>query len=62
MLGHLGYRKRHLERVLALIASGRLDLSGSISARVPLAEVNRGVERLTSKTDSPVRVLVMPNE
>jgi 2-desacetyl-2-hydroxyethyl bacteriochlorophyllide A dehydrogenase len=60
VLGHLGYQKRHLERVLDLIASGRLDLSASFSARVPLDDVNEGVARPSAKTDAPVRVVVLP--
>jgi D-arabinose 1-dehydrogenase-like Zn-dependent alcohol dehydrogenase len=60
VLGHLGYGKRHLEQVLDLVARGRLDLSTSISGRLPLDRVNEGIERLTSKADSPVRLLVLP--
>jgi len=60
LLGHLGYGKRDLVEVLDLIASGRLDLSGSISGRMPLERVNDGVERLTSKAGAPVRLVVLP--
>jgi threonine dehydrogenase-like Zn-dependent dehydrogenase len=60
ILGHLGYGKRHLEDVLALMASGRLDVSGSISGRLPLDRVNEGLARLTLKESSPVRIMVMP--
>ena len=60
ILGHLGYTKRHLEDVLALMASGRLDVSASISDRLPLDRVAEGVERLASKEDAPVRIVVTP--
>ena len=60
LLGHLGYRKAHLEQVLDLIARGRLDLSGSVSDVLPLDRVQEGVDRLTSKEGSPVRILVAP--
>ncbi|MCA1727626.1 MAG: zinc-binding dehydrogenase [Actinobacteria bacterium] len=60
ILGHLGYRKRHLEDVLRLVQSGRLDLSGSITDRLPLDRVNEGVDRLTRKDESIVRLLVRP--
>ena len=60
ILGHLGYRKRHLEDVIALMASGRLDVSASISGRLPLDRVNEGIDRLTSKEDAPVRIVVLP--
>ena len=62
ILGHLGYSKRHLEQVLALVAAGRLDLSGSISGRLPLQDVNDGIDRLTRKEESIVRLLVRPGD
>jgi len=61
ILGHLGYSKRHLEQVLILMASGRLDVSGSISGRLPLDRIQEGVDRLASKEGAPVRLLVTPN-
>ncbi|HXJ65824.1 MAG TPA: zinc-binding dehydrogenase [Actinomycetota bacterium] len=61
ILGHLGYSKRHLEQVLTLMATGRLDVSGSISDRLPLDRVQEGVDRLSSKEGAPVRLLVTPN-
>jgi threonine dehydrogenase-like Zn-dependent dehydrogenase len=60
ILGHLGYGKRHLEDVLALMASGRLDVSASISDRLPLDRVQEGIDRLTSKEGAPVRIVVNP--
>jgi D-arabinose 1-dehydrogenase-like Zn-dependent alcohol dehydrogenase len=60
ILGHLGYRKRHLEEVLRLVQSGRLDLSASITDRMPLERVNDGIDRLTRKEESIVRLLVRP--
>jgi threonine dehydrogenase-like Zn-dependent dehydrogenase len=60
LLGHLGYRKAHLEQVLDLIARGRLDLSASVTGTVPLDRVQEGVDRLASKDDAPVRILVTP--
>lgn len=60
VLGHLGYSKRDLEEVLALMASGRLDVSSSISGRYPLERAGEAVQRLTSKDDAPVRLLITP--
>ena len=48
------------EDVTRLVASGRLDLSGSISARIPLDQINEGVRRLESKEGNPVRIMVCP--
>jgi len=61
ILGHLGYTKKHLEQVLGLMASGRLDVSGSISGVLPLERVNEAVDRLSDKQDNPVRILIQPN-
>ncbi len=60
LLGHLGYRKRHLDELVDLVAHGRLDVSGSISDVLPLEDVGRGVERLTSKEGDPIRLVVQP--
>ena len=60
LLGHLGYAKKDLMDVLDLVATGRLDLAGSISGRYPLELVGEGVRRLTSKEDAPVRLVVTP--
>ena len=46
LLGSLGYRRDDVVRLVRLVAAGRLDLSGSISARLPLAAINDGVRRL----------------
>jgi len=61
LLGHLGYRKTHLEQVLDLLARGRIDLSSSISDRIPLDRIQDGVDALTSKDGAPVRIVVLPN-
>jgi threonine dehydrogenase-like Zn-dependent dehydrogenase len=42
------------------MASGRLDVSGSISGRLPLEEINEGVRRLRDKEDALVRLVVVP--
>jgi len=60
LLGHLGYRKGHLEELLRLLAAGRLDLSTSISDVIPLEAVADGVRRLAEKDGDPVRIVVRP--
>jgi D-arabinose 1-dehydrogenase-like Zn-dependent alcohol dehydrogenase len=60
LLGHLGYAKEHLIQLVRLVASGRLDVSRSISDVMPLEEVGRGVERLASKEGDPIRLVVAP--
>jgi len=61
LLGHLGYRKQHLDDLLSLVSRGRLDLSGSISDVIGLDEVPDGVRRLSEKEGDPVRIVVRPN-
>lgn len=60
ILGHLGYEKRHLDDLVALLAGGRLDLSASISDVIPLDDVAEGVRRLAEKDGDPVRIVVRP--
>jgi 2-desacetyl-2-hydroxyethyl bacteriochlorophyllide A dehydrogenase len=60
VLGHFGYRKRHLDELVDLLRTGRLDLSASVSDLLPLDDVGRGVERLVSKQGDPVRLVVQP--
>lgn len=61
LLGHLGYRKRHLDDLVRLLASGRLDLSGSITDVIPLAQINEGVDRLRQRDGDVVRIMVRPS-
>ena len=60
LLGHLGYTKQHMEQLLKLVAAGRLDLSDSISDVVGLEDVVDAVDRLATKRDNPVRIVVKP--
>ncbi len=62
LLGHEGYFKRDLERLVRLVASGRLDLSRSVSHVVSLEEVAQGVEQLSKKKDNPIRIVVKPGK
>ena len=58
--GHLGYKSQDIAMLAELLSYGRLDLSGSISQIVPLAEVADGIEALTSRRNNPIRILVQP--
>jgi len=60
VLGHDGYTRRHLTQLMRLLASGRFDLSRSISEVLPLEEITQGVERLRTKEGNPVRIVVKP--
>jgi threonine dehydrogenase-like Zn-dependent dehydrogenase len=55
--GHLGYFSR-LRALVALVQSGRLDLSRSISELLDLDEVAEGVRRLDQKVGNPIRLVI----
>jgi 2-desacetyl-2-hydroxyethyl bacteriochlorophyllide A dehydrogenase len=60
LLGHLGYEKRHLDELVQLVSTGRLDVSRSVSALLPLEDVTDGVQQLQDKRGNPVRLVVQP--
>jgi 2-desacetyl-2-hydroxyethyl bacteriochlorophyllide A dehydrogenase len=61
LLGHLGYRKDHLFALIRLVASGRLDVSRSISEVLALEDVGHGVDRLATKDGDPIRLVIAPH-
>jgi threonine dehydrogenase-like Zn-dependent dehydrogenase len=60
LLSVMGYQRHHLETLVRLVASGRLDVSGSISAELPLEQANEAVAMLAEKRGDPVRILLTP--
>lgn len=58
--GHLGYDVTDIGVLARLVATGRLDLSRSISGIVPLEDVAEGIRLLKDREGSPVRILVQP--
>ena len=60
VLGHLGYLNADIETLANLVSRGRLDLSRSISAVVPLEDVAHGIEMLEKQDGNPIRILVQP--
>ncbi|WP_245633913.1 zinc-binding dehydrogenase [Amycolatopsis jejuensis] len=60
VVGHTGYRMRHLEELVKLVDLGRLDVSGSVSAVLPLEEAEEGVRRLRDHDGNPIRILLRP--
>jgi 2-desacetyl-2-hydroxyethyl bacteriochlorophyllide A dehydrogenase len=59
LLGSYGSTLSEIQRVIDLVASGKLDLSDSITERFPLEEVNKGLDHLHKKIRNPIRVVVM---
>lgn len=60
VVGHTGYRMKHLQDLVELTSRGRLDISGSVSAVLPLEEVHEGVRRLREHDGNPIRILLRP--
>lgn len=62
LLGHLGYRKPHLDDLVRLVSTGRLDVSRSVSDVIALDDVAEGVKRLETKEGNPVRIVIDPRQ
>lgn len=60
IMGHFGSAPEHIGQLIALTRRHRLDLGRSVSAVVPLADAAQAVERLASKRDSPIRIVLRP--
>jgi len=59
LIGSYGYTVADLTQVIGLVASGRLDLNGSISARFTIDEAEEAVRILRQKENNPVRILLL---
>ncbi|MBW2313448.1 MAG: alcohol dehydrogenase catalytic domain-containing protein [Deltaproteobacteria bacterium] len=60
VLGSMGYTRAELDRVVELTATGRLDLSGSITARYPLDRAAEALDDLENRRNDPVRLALLP--
>jgi threonine dehydrogenase-like Zn-dependent dehydrogenase len=60
ILGSYGGGPESVEQLITLARFGRLDLARSISDTMPLADAAAAVERLTSKTGNPIRLILEP--
>jgi len=47
-----------IQNVINLVASGKLNLSDSITERFSLEEVNKGLDHLYKKIGNPIRVVI----
>ena len=59
IMGSYAFTTREIEELIQLVREGKLDLSASISRRIPLEEINQGLEALHQKTGHPIRIVVM---
>lgn len=60
ILGHYGSLAHHVPQLAHLCATGRLDLSGSVSAVMPLSEAKTAVAQLDQKIGDPIRIVLQP--
>ncbi len=58
--GHYGSHPQHLHHLVTLTHFGRVDFSTSVSDILPLRDAPLGVERLISKQDNPIRLVLRP--
>jgi len=59
IIGVNDHLKSELYQLVDLIASGRLDLSASITHKLPLEEANKALEMLEKKMGNPVRIVLI---
>lgn len=60
ILGHYGSEPRHVAELVRLAQLGRIDLSRSVTATLPLADAEQAVQRLESKQGNPIRLVLIP--
>jgi 2-desacetyl-2-hydroxyethyl bacteriochlorophyllide A dehydrogenase len=60
LIASFGMDRRDTEDVLALVAADRLDLLDSVTARLPLSQINEGLRRLKEKEGDPIRIVIEP--
>ncbi len=58
LIGSYGSTALEIQRVIDLVAGGKLKLSDSITERVPLGDVNQGLDHLHRKIGNPIRIVI----
>jgi len=59
IVGSYGWDRREVATLLQLVATGQLDLSGSVSKRFALEDVNTALENLRDRVGRPVRLVIV---
>ena len=60
LLGHYGSDISHTVELADMAATGILDLAGSISEIIPLADAHLALEKLENKIGNPIRIVLRP--
>lgn len=58
LIGSSAFELKEIQQIVQLVASGRLNLSKSITKKISLEEVNEGIEDLKRKRGNPIRILI----
>ena len=58
LIGSFGSDLADIQKLVALLSANKMDLSESITSKIPLEEVNQGIQDLEKKTGNPVRIVV----
>ncbi len=58
LFGSYGSTTGEIQSVIDLVASGKLNLSDSITERFPLEEVNKALDHLHKKIGNPIRIVI----
>ncbi len=58
LVASLGFHRADLEKIIAMVAAGELDLHASVSEIVPLEEINAALYRLAAQKGDTVRMAV----
>jgi Zn-dependent alcohol dehydrogenase len=60
LAGSFGSDRFQISKISGSVSAGKLNLSESITGRIPLEEVNQGIHNLEKKVGNPVRIVVIP--
>ena len=60
IMGHYGSEAQHVRELIELAASGRLDLSHSVSEVLPLENAGDALDKLANKVGNPIRIVLKP--
>lgn len=59
IVGVNDHLKSEMVQLIKLVGSGKIDLSDSITHRLPLEDVNHGIEILENKIGNPLRIVIV---
>ena len=62
IIGSIAYTKEEFKNCISLIANKKIDVMKFVDDIVPLTDVQKAYERLTSGTDDAVKIMVDPNK